>query len=178
MHGPAASLTNRMNQTALEQQLAALHADSFAWAMTCCDHRRADAEDALQTAYLRVLNGRATYRGASSFRTWLFAVIRHAAAEERRRWWRHWRRNGHANHDAVCLPDYEYRVELDEDARQLARALESLPRRQREVIELVFYHDLSIAEASVVLNIGLGTARTHYERGKKNLSKRLEGFEP
>src|SRR5688572_23653093 len=96
MNGPQQPLTDRMNQTALEQQLAALHADSFVWAMTCCDHRRADAEDALQSAYLRVLDGSATYRGASAFRTWLFAVIRRTAAEERRRRWRIWRRNGRA----------------------------------------------------------------------------------
>ena len=44
-----------------------------------------------------------------------------------------------------------------------------LPARQREVLHLVFYQDLTIEEAAKVLNISLGTARTHFERGKSRL---------
>jgi RNA polymerase sigma-70 factor, ECF subfamily len=39
----------------------------------------------LQTVYLKVLMGKARYNGKSSFKTWLFAVIRRTAADERRR---------------------------------------------------------------------------------------------
>ena len=48
-----------------------------------------------------------------------------------------------------------------------------LSRRQRQVLELVFYHDLSVRQAAGVLGVGLGTARVHYERGKKALSEAL-----
>ena len=47
--------------------------------------------------------------------------------------------------------------------------------RADDVLQLVFYHDLTIAEAAGVLHIALGTARRHYERGKGALRQALEG---
>ena len=58
------------------------------------------------------------------------------------------------------------------------RAFAGLPQRQREVLHLVFYQDLSIAEAARVLGISLGTARVHYERGKSQLRDRMEAARP
>ena len=46
----------------LKNQLATLHPKSFAWAMACCRYDRVEAEEVLQTSYLKILSGRARSR--------------------------------------------------------------------------------------------------------------------
>ena len=60
-----------------------------------------------------------------------------------------------------------------EERATFLSALARLSRRQREVLELVFYQDLSIEEAAETLAISIGSARTHYARGKRKLVQRL-----
>jgi len=74
-----------MSPEALELELDRLHPAAFGWALACCAGDRAAAEDALQTSYLKILDGRARFDGRASFRTWLFAVVRYTAAGLRRR---------------------------------------------------------------------------------------------
>jgi RNA polymerase sigma factor (sigma-70 family) len=165
-----------MSRVELEQGLSRLHAAAFGWALLCCEGHRARAEDALQASYLKILDGRARFGGRSSFRTWVFGVVRRTAAEEGRRGgWRRWWPLGSAG-DPVDSGDPDPAgLVRGEETRRLEGALADLPQRQREVLHLVFYQELTIAAAAELLGIGVGTARTHYERGKAALRHTLEG---
>jgi RNA polymerase sigma-70 factor (sigma-E family) len=61
----------------------------------------------------------------------------------------------------------------DEQRRVLA-ALRSLPDRQREVLALRYYLDLSEAEIAATLGISSGSVKTHAHRGLAALATRLE----
>ena len=156
------------------------HASSFGWALGCCRRDRAEAEDVLQIVYLKVLDGKARFNGTASFKTWLFAVIRKTASDQRRRsvlralTMMRAAERGATAHRTEHPDELAYRGEIQSLFR---RVLARLPRRQREALELVFYHDLRLQEAAVVMGVSLGSARTHYERGKKRLRQMLEETE-
>jgi RNA polymerase sigma-70 factor (ECF subfamily) len=162
----------------LEQELRSFHPSSFGWALACCRWDRDEAEEVLQTAYLRALGGRARFNGHSSARTWFFGVVRRTAAEARRRrvvrglalrrWWQRL--------PASEPPPSPEAVSSETEARRRVRSLlAALSPRQREVLHLVFYQELTIEEAAGVLHLTVGSARTHYERGKARLRALLEG---
>ncbi|MGH7605121.1 MAG: RNA polymerase sigma factor [Gemmatimonadaceae bacterium] len=165
-----------MERSELERELARVHGESWGWALACCARDRELAEDVLQSAYLRILSGRARFNGESSLRTWVFGVIRLTAREEVRRRSSWWTRRADAGSaidisDPVTGPD----VAAEESERRdaLISAMQNLSARQREVLQLVFYHDMTIEEAARVMKVSLGAARTHYERGKKSLARKL-----
>lgn len=164
----------RHNPLIDHRELEQLHEQCYSWALTCAQGRRHEAEDILQMAYLAILEGDAEFAGRSSLRTWLFAVIRNQAGSR-------WRRARRSLQVLARLAVFAPAVESHDDphgsagarqARVLA-ALRALPKRQGELLDLVFYRELSIAEAAEVLGISVGTARAHYERGKAALRERL-----
>jgi len=156
-----------MTPAETEVEIERLHAAGFAWAMACCGRRRERAEDVLQASYLKILDGRARFEGRSSFKTFLFGVIRRTASEERRK---------------AILTDFVFRNGTGPEespaggdpvsVERLAfrAALAKLPRRQSEVLELVFSMGMTVQEAAETLSISAGSARVHYDRGKKRLA--------
>jgi RNA polymerase sigma factor (sigma-70 family) len=163
----------------LQLELAACHRDAFAWALNCCRRNRTDAEDVLQEAYLKVLDGRARFHRRSTFKTWLFGVVRLTAADQRRRRFLRDLVSARAiAEDALREPAPAADARLDSSWRRasLERALAALPHRQREVVSLVFYHEMTVEAAAQVMAIGVGSARQHYARGKAHLREALAQF--
>jgi RNA polymerase sigma-70 factor (ECF subfamily) len=123
--------------------------------------------------YVKVLSGQARYQGRAAFKTWIFSVIRNTALDERRRRRLRWLfpfTDGVAEGERPDpAADQAARLEQSQAAAVFQGAFARLPGRQQEVMHLVFYQDLSIQEAAEVMGVSLGSARTHYERGKQRL---------
>ena len=170
-----------MDIAELKGELEKLHSASFGWALSCCRRDYAEAEEVLQTVYLKILEGKALYRGESSLKTWLFAVIRKTAiGEYRKRLLRNLVFIGSTekrDEPATSADAPPVIFEKSEIQKQFRVALAKLPPRQREALHLVFYEDLSLREAADVMRISIGSARQHYERGKKHLREWLSDTE-
>lgn len=169
-----------MNHDELAQGLEVLHPAGYGWAMSCCGWRREDAEDVLQMSYMKILSGEARFDNRATLKTFVFAVIRRTAVEQQRRGWirqialARWWRGRPAPRPSL---DPETTAHEGEMSRRLVAALQQLPRRQRELLHLVFYQDLTVEEAGRVLGVSVGTARTHFDRGKRRLRQMLDAAE-
>jgi len=155
----------------LLDRLEPLHADAFGWALHCCGGSHDAAAEALQTAYCRVVEGRAQFGGRAELKTWWFGVVRMVALEQRRRaFWRMeklraWFAQGGGRAEESPAEPVE--------TRGIAARLAALPPRQREVLHLVFYQELSVAEAAAAMGVSIGSARQHYDRAKQRLRREL-----
>ncbi len=151
-----------MNRSQLDHILKAHHRDAYLWARQCCSFENEMAKDVLQQTYLKILEGQAKLKDASKAKTWLFSIVRYTAIDEIRKAGK-----------VVSLNDSYDPVEIIEevDATDYEGIIKHLPEMQREVILMVFYHQMTIAQSAEILQIGLGTARTHYDRGKKKLKE-------
>lgn len=167
-----------MNRADLEREIEQLHPASFVWALGCCRRNRDDAEEVLQVVYLKVLEGKARFDGRSSLKTWLFSVIRNTAITHMRRLWMQpmeipaWFADVRGE---AAVESADASMERSQRNARLNSAVGRLSRRQREVLQLVFYHDMTVEEAAMAMGVSVGSARVHYHRGKRQLLSMLNG---
>ncbi len=167
-----------MDPRQLRQLLEDNYFASYGWAVHCCRGDREEAAEVVQSTFLKVLEGKARFGGRSDFKTWLFGVIRNTAASLRRRVLRRFQRRGR-----MPSIEPESRISLEAEVYQAQRAriliglLARLSPRQRELLHLVFYQELTVDQAAGVLGISVGSARVHYQRGKDRLRRLLEQTE-
>ena len=148
-----------MVKSELEKQLREYHKEAYLWSTQCCNYDEDEAKDVLQNAYLKILEGKARYQSKASFKTWLFSIIRFTAIDLYRK-----------TIEYESLTNVEVIEEGIESERSDLRAmLEKLPPKQQEVMLLSFYHEMTLEEIAKVMDLHIGTVRTHYSRGKDSM---------
>jgi ACR3 family arsenite transporter len=157
-------LTDDMQTKWLLKILKTLHEDGYRWARQCCNYQEELSKEVMQEVYLKILNKKAQFKEQASLKTWFFSVIRYTALDHLKK----------LRHDEP-IDGLEIAEEhVESNAKDLQLLLEQLPQQQRKVLLLVFYHDLTLEEAAEVMQVSIGTARTHYDRGKKKMSELLK----
>jgi len=134
---------------------------------------RQRAEDAVQETFTAVWRSAASYkpeRGPAG--PWLYAVARNAIVDRMRA-----RTEPAAEPPdlASAEPGPAERAESSFVAWRVHRALEELPPKEREVVELAYWSGLSQSEVAEYLHIPLGTVKTRTRSALARLAEVLEG---
>jgi len=130
--------------------------------------RDADASDVTQLAFVRAFRGLASFRGAASVRSWLYRIAINCALS----WLRDHRHEEPTEIAEDALTDANpapARLLGGEQGRELRAAIEQLPPKQRLVLELRVFDDLSFKEVSELADCTENTAKVNFHYAVKRL---------
>jgi len=131
----------------------------------------AEAEDAVQEAYLRAFRGLAEFRGEASLKTWLGRIVVNTAREHRRRHRPSLALNGL---ESVAALDPERRMAQDQIRRLLEQAIDELPPPFRAVVMARLLEEMSVEETAAVLDLKPETVKTRLHRARRLLRAAVE----
>jgi len=132
------------------------------------------AEELTNEVFLEVWRSAGSYAGASSAATWMLSIAHHRAVSSLRK-----RREETWDEDAAAeLPDSgdnpEMVAQKADKGAILRRCINALSPEHKGIIDLVYYHEMSIIEASEVLKIPENTVKTRMFYARKRLSELLK----
>ncbi len=129
------------------------------------------SEDLTQELFLRILKYRHSYRGESKFSTWMYQIARNLHIDQLR-----------SSHPDMAIDDlYEeppcpqpgpaQTTENGQEADLLARAMERLPLRKREVLLLSRFQNLKYGEIAGLLECSVENVKVQVHRSLKELRR-------
>ncbi len=121
---------------------------------------RADAEDAVQDAFVRAYERLRRYDLSRKFSTWLFTVTANVAKNALRK------RRREPQPKEVWAADPAQMVWHEDMEKGVREAVWGLPESYRAPLVLRYWHDLPLEEISAVLGMRLGTVKTRLHRAR------------
>lgn len=144
-----------------------------AWLITGSSH---DAEEALQDGLFKAYRALHRFRADEPFRPWLLRIVTNEAYTLTRRRSRRSLLQLRAQQAAQgeCEPSPEIRISAAQASAGLARALEALPERDRQIITCRYLLELSEEETATALRCRRGTVKSRLSRALDRLRALVE----
>ena len=123
-----------------------------------------DAEDICQDVFLRYYQKRPAFASEEHRRAWLLRVtVNRARTVVKSAWFRH------------TLPLEERVVFREPEEQRLDEALSQLCGKDRELLHLFYYEELSVREIGQLLKRKESTVRTQLSRARRHLAEIMKG---
>lgn len=135
----------------------------------------AEAQDAMQTAYIKAYEHLPGFQRRAQFSTWLTRIMLNQCLEQKRK----------AGHQASVIQDQHLPIHQKTPAMELAnkelsetleRAIAQLPEKYRLVFVLREMEDLSVRETSEAMGIEASNVKVRLNRAKTMLRQSLQGY--
>jgi len=129
------------------------------------------AEDLTQQTFMGCVKGRDSFRGESSFRTYIFMIARKRLYSHLRD---HQRKPAAVEFHSTSVADLGLQspsraIAVREEQRLLLKALRSLPIDMQVALELFYWEELTVAEIGEVLEVPIGTVKSRLQRARARL---------
>lgn len=178
-----ARLCARRDRGAIEHVITTNNQRLFRTAWSILRHR-AEAEEAVQAAYLSAFANIGSFEGKSALSTWLTRIVVNEALGRRRA---EQRRNRHLAQEGVAVMDVyretlmrgsqadapDVAVAREQIRKLLEKAVADLPDAFRTVFVLREVEGLSGEETAAILDLPIATVKTRLFRGRQRLQQML-----
>ena len=153
----------------VEEYSARLYATAF---RICLNEK--DAEDLVFRTFARVIGGIRSFRGESSFFTWMYTIMMNFRRMDMRR----------KGANALVLvdelpecadirPSPSDATSANDEAAQLRAAVSALPYDIRVAVVLHYFDDMSVPEIAKMLSVPDGTVYWQLHEGRRLIRERL-----
>lgn len=129
---------------------------------------RADADDVYQDVFFKLFRTNPQPESEEHLKAWLIRTTIHTSVNLLRSSWRRYFQQIPDNYD---VPDMSF--PNDDRLSDLRNALIRLPEKQRIVIHLYYYEQLSTEDIAKILGEKSSTVRSHMKRGRERLKSLL-----
>lgn len=136
---------------------------------------QATAEELMNEVFLAAWQGASRYEGKSEATTWLLSIAHNKAVSSLRK------KREMTGIDETAAGEVaddddtpEVAVQKEDKARAMRAAIAELSPDHREILDLVYYQERSVAEVAEVLSIPENTVKTRMFYARKKLSERLK----
>ena len=140
--------------------------------------QRDEVEDVVQEVFIKIYRNLSGYRGDSRFSTWIYRIARNEALNARSRFRPRTEPIDESSTLASSEAGPEERIERERAKRLLEDLLAALDDQQRIAIELRYLGEKSYAEIADIMDIPIGTVKTHIHRGKAAMKRMLSTNRP
>ncbi len=130
-----------------------------------------EAKDASQEAFLKAFRAMRTFRPDAKFSTWIFSIAYHACCDRLNRRKRY--SDSELPERADPGPGPDAVLERRDEAAELRAAIDALPEKYRAVVTLYHLQGHQYEEIARVLDLPMGTVKTHLFRAKEQLRRQL-----
>jgi RNA polymerase sigma-70 factor (ECF subfamily) len=135
-----------------------------------------EAEDLSQEVFIRAYHGLQGFRGDASFLTWIYRIAVNLTLNHLRK--KKLRQILSLENIGLTIssrnPTPEQCFENHETEERLARAIERLPKKQKLVFNLRYFHKLPHAEIASILNRDVGTIKANYHQAIRKLQREIK----
>ena len=185
------ALAQAGDRKAFEELVVRHQQRAYSLALHMCLGDVQEAQDLTQEAFLRAFRNIGSFRGDSTFYTWLFRIVVNTCLDGRRkrsRWenlFSFWRSRSEENEESDELetqpdqrPGADPLANLSgrELSKEVRKALAQLPPRQRMALQLKVIHGMNLKEIADIMGAAEGTVKSHLFRATHRLQRTLKDW--